>query len=638
MPVSRSVATLVLLTSLAGPAVAQSAFVQAVVDGETVEVPGVDLKGELVTLAPDVPDALLATKVGQQILVAGWPVRPGERADFVLTRRDVYAPGAKIWKVTPPGKVEVPRSPLVFYWGSAALTGDLRLLLTLDPRDDTVRGLAWTPTGLYETRPTPPGWRAAPGRHLVGRQALFLSEEERQVQKNRECSVEGTTPRLPSSIASRLQSLAPKAISSLHTATIAVDTDNELLDLEFEDNETDAADYLADLFAEMNVIYERDLLVRLLQGDTFLRVGDDTDGDKYDDDPYDEVSTGTCGQDNCPVTSAQLSEFADYWMATYGSIARALAMMVSGKQFSDTSASGRARLDGLCEDGSSTVSDGGYSFSQVFKASFTTVADDVMVVGHEIGHNFGSDHTHCYDPPVDECYAGESFRGCFSGTESCPAPKTIKGVADVEGTLMSYCHLSSVSCSSSPVFHPTVTDFLDPLIEEEVNDCIFPDCGDGAIRARKATIPDGDTTTFDFTGDLTGSIADDGELSATVAAGSHFVTESAESGWTLVAIHCDDSDSTVDVGTRTATYEVACGETVACTFVNCQDGVDTEFRVPDQEISTTETFHACDTLTAADVDVTSTGNVTFRAGSAIVLKSGFSVANGASFRAEIAGY
>ena len=115
----------------------------------------------------------------------------------------------------------------------------------------------------------------------------------------------------------------------------------------------------------------------------------------------------------------------------------------------------------------------GYSFIQVFKFAGGTASNDVMVTGHEIGHNFGSKHTHCYltPTPIDTCYASES--SCYSGALSCPAAQTINGVANVRGTLMSYCHTLS-GCGLSNVFHPRTVDILEPILATKVGVCIMP--------------------------------------------------------------------------------------------------------------------------------------------------------------------
>src|SRR4029079_16103839 len=91
-----------------------------------------------------------------------------------------------------------------------------------------------------------------------------------------------------------------------------------------------------------------------------------------------------------------------------------------------------------------------------------SLAGAARTLGHEIGHNFGSPHTHCYAPPINNCYNTEG--GCYNGTKICPAPATYNGVTNVTGTLMSYCHLSGLAgCTSSLVFHDRTVDLLAPL-------------------------------------------------------------------------------------------------------------------------------------------------------------------------------
>src|SRR4030095_2036561 len=118
----------------------------------------------------------------------------------------------------------------------------------------------------------------------------------------------------------------------------------------------------------------------------------------------------------------KLQEFANVWNTTYSAIPRAVAMMLSGKQPSG-GASGIAWVNSLCSKYYGT------SFSQVYTTGTTPSSGDILVVAHELGHNFGSPHTHCYSTPVDNCYNAEA--GCFSGTKSCPASTTINGVTGV---------------------------------------------------------------------------------------------------------------------------------------------------------------------------------------------------------------
>jgi subtilisin family serine protease len=158
----------------------------------------------------------------------------------------------------------------------------------------------------------------------------------------------------------------------------------------------------------------------------------------------------------------------------------------------------------------------------------------------------------------------------------------------------------------------------------------------GGIIVEKQTIPDGDQATFTFTGDAAGAIGDDQQIVVASGGGTYFSTETAPDGWSLLAIDCDDSDSTVNIGAATATFNVSSEETVTCVFTNCDDSYST-VDLSGMSVTGTEVFAACDTLTADNFEVGSTGKATFRAGSTIVLENGFSVASGGAYTAEIIG-
>ena len=94
----------------------------------------------------------------------------------------------------------------------------------------------------------------------------------------------------------------------------------------------------------------------------------------------------------------------------------------------------------------------------------------------------------------------------------------------------------------------------------------------GKIIVEKQTVPDGAGASFTFTGDLDGSISDGGTIELLVEEGQYSTTEGALAGWDLTDITCDDDDSSGNVGTRTATFNVDAGEEVKCTFTNTQEG------------------------------------------------------------------
>ncbi len=80
---------------------------------------------------------------------------------------------------------------------------------------------------------------------------------------------------------------------------------------------------------------------------------------------------------------------------------------------------------------------------------------DFMVFAHELGHNFGSLHTHDYCPPLDQCY------------DNCNATNVC-----TRGTIMSYCHLCAGGVSNVDLrFHPVTAN----IMRTRVNASCLPD-------------------------------------------------------------------------------------------------------------------------------------------------------------------
>ncbi|QDU84122.1 hypothetical protein Pla163_12260 [Planctomycetes bacterium Pla163] len=79
---------------------------------------------------------------------------------------------------------------------------------------------------------------------------------------------------------------------------------------------------------------------------------------------------------------------------------------------------------------------------------------DYSVLAHELGHGFGSQHTHEYCPPIDRCY-----EGCETS------------VVCGESSLMSYCHLCPMGLANiEPRFHALTSNEMRRLMPSNLAD------------------------------------------------------------------------------------------------------------------------------------------------------------------------
>lgn len=404
---------------------------------------------QLVAIAPDASGE-----------IAAFPLGTGVSGPIRFRRVEIYAPDARIYRVDADGVHEVPRSERIHLIGVSA-DGATRVGLSFDPDASAAPvGSGQGPAGAFVLTAQRQGadWLLT----AMVPEAALPEGVTPQFTPNTDTAV---APDYVAPVLDLSGAIAvPAGAGYASMAVVAVDTDTELLTKRFSNNTAQATAWIADLFAQMNLTYQRDLNVVLRQGTTFLRTTSD---------PYNNTDS--------PASQAQLNEFGAYWQANYSgganAVARQFAMLLSGKSPSGNSASGIAWLNAYCR---STSSGGSYSVSQVFTNPGIGIALSAFIVGHELGHNFGARHTHCASAAngsgptgsgtIDQCFNGEG--GCYSGTPACPAT----GPGAPRGSLMSYCHIGApngANCGQNVLqFHPTHVTQLRGLVAANTPSCL----------------------------------------------------------------------------------------------------------------------------------------------------------------------
>ena len=282
-------------------------------------------------------------------------------------------------------------------------------------------------------------WHLSSRAQQAGLSGLRLDILEENADRPFECQTDrlgSSVPvSLPESLMPGAESSQPRAVSYSYSARVAVDTDWEFLN-KFGGDVNAATDYVGDLFAFSSAIYEDEV-------DTSLHVsylkwwpGPDNGSDPW-------------SQSGC---SSALSQFRSYWNSNHGSTERTVAHLMSGKN----TGCGIAYVGVLCN------ASYGYGVTGSLSGNFDPLDPmsgsgfwDILAVSHEIGHNFGSSHTHCYQgvpnsgypDSVDHCYDSTPDPGdpsppatCYQGPASLPQGCS---AGDRCGTIMSYCHLRS---------------------------------------------------------------------------------------------------------------------------------------------------------------------------------------------------
>ncbi|MBN8728275.1 MAG: hypothetical protein J0H15_11330 [Xanthomonadales bacterium] len=415
------------------------------------------------------PRVLAAAEVAQlaslpprgSVTLSDFPDGQGYRTRIHFQRIEVHAADARVVVVAADGEHVLAPSARVQLIGSDD-SGSVRVHLAFGPGFTEVAGSGSSPSGNFVLAADGNALRARPSEEALPH-GVTLHEPA-----TGDAIPHPFAPPVP------LLPLGDATAAAPVTARVAVDVDRELLVNRFggtgSAGVTAANDWIADLFGTMNLMYQRDLAVTLQIGTVIMR----TSGTPY------------AIKRDVAADRADLDSFGNYWEANHGNVPRAFAMLLSGQMTSGNSASGIAWLNSYCRK---TSYGGSYSVNKVFTNPGVALDASARIVGHELGHNFGANHTHCSSAAtgqgpvstgtIDPCYKAEP--GCWNGPVSCPTA----GPGAPRGTVMSYCHMAApngANCGANvQQFHPRHVALLSTYVAQNTPACLAPAGGSAVI-------------------------------------------------------------------------------------------------------------------------------------------------------------
>lgn len=354
--------------------------------------------------------------VGQpQVRLTNFALDATTRVELDLKPVEVFTPGARIVLMTARGEVLLPKPDVLVLVGTVVGHADSSVFLSLSPHG--TRG--WVEFGEEKFVIS-----SGPGEDKT-KPVVYDYNDLAATQINWmdawTCGVDAL--RIPAGVrpfgGRAVETSSGSAAGSgtvAYDAQVAVETDFEFTNNVFAGSSQAASAYVATIFGAASEIYMRDVGTRLSVN--FLRLW------QTSADPW-----------NVGNTSDQLLQFRSYWNANETGVFRHLTHFLSGRSLGG----GVAWLDAVCVTGLN------YGLSANLRGFFPVPVQDhsssnwdIMVVTHEMGHNFGSVHTHNMRPVVDGCGNGDCTLASF-------------------GTIMSYCHQCSPGMSNLSLrFHERV--------------------------------------------------------------------------------------------------------------------------------------------------------------------------------------
>ncbi len=417
----------IVLSVVASSAVCQTSTRVQSVQGQTIQVAGSAIEHQSVK----------QIELGQHVRIEKMRI-PDGLVDLDLSRFSVLAPNAELVLGTRDGMEKLAAPDVVLLSGTVVGIPDSKAYIAVSPYAtngyiEIAGDLTSISTGPY-----------AQEKNLL--EALETARMADVIDPGNGPEVCGYTPGdtalEPFGEMIEMPASLDNGVTTCRIAGIAIETDWEYTNRLFGGDTNASAAYAISLMGAISEIYERDMNVRL--SIPFLRVWGDNS------DPY-AISAGD-----------PLDLVRNEWNSNMSHVNRTVVHYLTGR--TDVSYGGVAYVGVLCNGGY------GYGVSAHLDGSFPyPLVDhnggnwDLVVASHELGHNFGTSHTHNYTPVIDGCGNGD----CADS---------------FGGTIMSYCHSCSGGLTNIVLeFHPRVQNTIVGYMDSIAGSCDLTGEGVSAV-------------------------------------------------------------------------------------------------------------------------------------------------------------
>ena len=334
------------------------------------------------------------------------PVAKDQFLSLELEKSNIFSDNFILTEKSENGETIIPLRSTEYYSGKVA--GSDRSIATLQVRNQSISGVIRYKNRVYNI-----------GQYQKSQQHIVYERNDLQEELSFSCEM----------LDDHIRETLVKEKTS-HSCSVAVDIYIECdyqMYQNFNNSTTDVSDYITDLFNDVHTLYTNEgITVQISQISVWSS-----------DDPYANNSSG-------------IFDFKDDMVANgfNGDIAH----LVTNDPGNN---GGIAYVDQLCGSYPFAYSDINNSHNP-----YPTYSWDVEVFAHEMGHNFGSSHTHsCVwgpngDEQIDDC--GNAAQGQGG---SCYDPNN-PIIPASGGTVMSYCHTQSVGIDFTQGFGPQPGDLI----------------------------------------------------------------------------------------------------------------------------------------------------------------------------------